>query len=99
VVVNRLRSTSVGSHPQRRIREALGRFAGLEDLTFLPFDQATVDGALFAGLPLSEFAPQSDLRRELASLASGYAGAAPSAPSAPRRARRTRRARPRALRS
>jgi MinD-like ATPase involved in chromosome partitioning or flagellar assembly len=96
VVVNRLRSTSVGSHPQRRISEALGRFAGLEDLTFLPWDQTTVDGALFAGLPLSEFAPQSELRRALAALAAGYAGIEPSAT---RRARRPRRARPRVLRS
>ena len=96
VVVNRVRSTSVGSHPQRRISEALGRFAGLEDLTFLPLDQATVDGALFAGLPLSEFAPQSELRRALATLAAGYAGLEQSAT---RRARRPRSARPRALRS
>jgi MinD-like ATPase involved in chromosome partitioning or flagellar assembly len=96
VVVNRVRSTSVGSHPQRRISEALGRFAGLEDLTFLPWDQTTVDGALFAGLPLSEFAPQSELRRALADLAAGYAG---SEPSATRHARRARRPRPRALRS
>lgn len=74
VVVNRVRSTSVGSHPQRRIREALGRFAGLEDLTFLPWDQATIDGAMFAGLPLVEFAPQSELRRALATLATSCAG-------------------------
>jgi MinD-like ATPase involved in chromosome partitioning or flagellar assembly len=96
VVVNRVRSTSVGSHPQRRISEALGRFAGLEDLTFLPWDQTTIDGALFAGLPLSEFAPQSELRRALADLAAGYAGVEPSAT---RHARRARRTRPRALRS
>lgn len=96
VVVNRVRSTSVGSHPQRRISEALGRFAGLEDLTFLPCDQASVDGALFAGVPLSEFAPQSELRRALATLAAGYAGVEPSAT---RRGRRPCHTRPRALRS
>jgi MinD-like ATPase involved in chromosome partitioning or flagellar assembly len=96
VVVNRVRSTSVGSHPERRISEVLGRFAGLEDLTFLPWDQASVDGALFAGLPLAEFAPQSELRLAFATLAAGYAGVEKSAT---RRARRTRRSPARALRS
>lgn len=99
VVVNRVRATSVGSHPHRRISEALGRFAGLEDLTFLPWDQATVDGALFAGLPLAQFAPQSELRRALALLATRSAGVEPSSTRHTRRTRRARRAPARGLRS
>lgn len=85
VVVNRVRSTSVGSHPQRRIGEALERFAGLEDLTFLPWDQDTLDGAMFAGMPLAEFAPQSELRRALATLAARCAGVDPPPPLRSRR--------------
>lgn len=77
VVVNRVRSTSVGPRPEQRIAEALGRFGGLDDLAFLPCDQATVDGALFAGTTLVEFAPQSGLRTAISSLADRYAAPLP----------------------
>jgi Flp pilus assembly CpaE family ATPase len=73
VVVNRVRPGSVGPRPEHRIAEALGRFAGLEELTFLPYDRATCDGAVFAGTTLAEFAPQSELRRAIGSLADAYA--------------------------
>jgi MinD-like ATPase involved in chromosome partitioning or flagellar assembly len=86
VVVNRVRGTSVGPRPEQRITEALGRFAGLADLVFLPFDPATLDGAVFAGATLVEFAPQSDLRGAMASLADAYA----AAPVTSRRGRRSR---------
>ena len=36
VVVNRVRASSVGARPEHRITQALARFAGLDDLTFLP---------------------------------------------------------------
>ncbi|KRF24201.1 ParA family protein [Phycicoccus sp. Soil803] len=77
VVVNRVRPTSVGPRPERRIAEALGRFAGMDDLTFLPLDQPTLDSAVFAGTTLAESAPQSALRRALATLADGYAAPFP----------------------
>jgi MinD-like ATPase involved in chromosome partitioning or flagellar assembly len=77
VVVNRVRASAVGSRPERRIDEALGRFAGLQDITYLPWDQASLDGAMFAGRSLAEFAPHSDLRRAIASLTTAYAAAAP----------------------
>lgn len=73
VVVNKVRASSVGSRPERRITEALARFAGMDDLHFLPWDQASLDGAMFAGRSLTEFAPQSDLRRAIATLATRYA--------------------------
>ena len=87
VVVNRVRSAAVGSRPTRRIAEALSRFAGMDDVTYLPWDQETLDGAMFAGLPLAEFAPQSELREALASLAASYA----AQPVVSRRSRRFRR--------
>ena len=72
VVVNRVRASSVGSHPERRIGEALERFAGMDDLTYLPWDQAALDGAMLAGRSLVEFAPQSALRRAIADLAASW---------------------------
>jgi Flp pilus assembly CpaE family ATPase len=77
IVVNRVRASAVGSRPERRIADALVRFAGMEDITYLPWDQVSLDGAMFAGKSLAEFAPQSDLRRAIASLTSPYAVSAP----------------------
>jgi len=77
VVINRVRASAVGSRPERRIAEALARFAGMDQLVYLPWDQTTLDGAMFAGKSLAEFAPQSELRKALATLATTYAGAAP----------------------
>ncbi len=74
VVVNRVRATAVGSRPERRIADALGRFAGMQDVTYLPCDQPTLDGAMFAGQALAEFAPQSELRKAVAALAQTCAG-------------------------
>ena len=77
VVVNRVRASAVGARPERRIHEALARFAGMDDLTFLPWDQQSLDAAMFAGKSLAEQAPSSELRRAIASLAGRYAGASP----------------------
>jgi MinD-like ATPase involved in chromosome partitioning or flagellar assembly len=85
-VVNRVRASAVGSRPERRIADALARFAGMEDITYLPWDQVSLDGAMFAGKSLAEFAPQSDLRRAIASLTTPYAVSAPE-----QRRRRSRR--------
>jgi MinD-like ATPase involved in chromosome partitioning or flagellar assembly len=86
IVVNRVRASAVGSRPQRRIADALGRFAGMDDVSYLPWDQVSLDGAMFAGKSLAEFAPQSDLRRAIASLTTPYAVSAPE-----QRRRRSRR--------
>ncbi|KQZ90698.1 hypothetical protein ASD62_16760 [Phycicoccus sp. Root563] len=77
VVVNKVRASAVGARPERRIAEALGRFAGMDDLAFLPHDQATVDGAMFAGKSLAESAPASELRRALVGLTEPYVAVAP----------------------
>ena len=78
VVVNRVRASAVGSRPERRIAEALGRFAGMDDLVYLPSDQVSLDGAMLAGKTLAEFAPQCELRKAVVALATAYAGAAPA---------------------
>ena len=55
VVVNRVRTGAVGAHPETRVAEALGRFAGVEDVVFVPDDRVSLEwldgyiAALLAG--------------------------------------------------
>lgn len=74
VVVNRVRSSAVGSGPERRVSEVLGRFAGVRDLHFVPDDPHGVDTALLEGRTLAECAPQSAVRPAVRSLAALMAG-------------------------
>jgi MinD-like ATPase involved in chromosome partitioning or flagellar assembly len=78
IVVNRVRASAVGAHPERRISEALERFAGLDDCAFLPDDPQVLDAAMLAGQTLREYAPQSPLRVALAGLAEEFATASPT---------------------
>lgn len=74
VVVNRVRSSAVGSGPERRVSDVLGRFAGVRDLHFVPDDPHGVDAALLEGRTLAECAPQSPVRPAVRSLAALMAG-------------------------
>ena len=74
VVINRVRSSAVGPRPESRIRDALTRFAGIDDLRFIPDDPASLDGAILAGQSLAEAAPDSDVRKTLVALASEICG-------------------------
>ena len=74
VVINKVRSSAVGPRPESRIRDALTRFAGIDDLRFIPDDPASLDGALLAGQSLAEAAPDSDVRKTLVALASEICG-------------------------
>jgi len=85
VVVNRVRASAVGPRPERRIRDALSRFAGIDDPRFIPDDPATLDAALLAGRSLAEAAPDSEVRKTLLALASEVSGV--PAPHASRRRR------------
>ena len=69
VVINRVRSSAVGPRPESRIRDALTRFAGIDDPRFIPDDPASLDRALLAGQTLAEAAPDSDVRKTLVALA------------------------------
>ncbi len=75
VVVNKLRASAVGSHPEQRVREALARFAGVQEPRFVPDDRDALDAAVLAGRSLAESAPTSPARRAIAALADDYAGA------------------------
>lgn len=79
VVVTRARASSVGASPDRRVREALERYAGVRDVVVVPDDRQAVDHALLVGRTLTETAPGSAARRALAWLAAELLGPAVSA--------------------
>ena len=91
-VINRVRSSAVGSRPKERIAESLLRFAGLDGLHFVPDDAATVDAALLAGRSVVEHAPDSASGPRSQSLATAVALDPDASDESP--ARRLRRARP-----
>ena len=74
VVINKVRSSAVGPRPEARIRDALTRFAGIDDPRFIPNDPENLDGALLAGQSLAEAAPDSDVRKALVELAAQICG-------------------------
>ncbi|MGF1663525.1 MAG: CpaE family protein [Kineosporiaceae bacterium] len=74
VVVNKVRASAVGPGPQRRVRTALERFAGIDDPVLLPWDPDTADAALLAGRTLAETAPASPLRTGVRRLAADLSG-------------------------
>jgi MinD-like ATPase involved in chromosome partitioning or flagellar assembly len=85
VVINKVRSSAVGVRPEPRIRDALTRFAGIDDPRFIPDDPASLDSALLAGQSLAEAAPDSGVRKALLALAAEVSGL-----HAPPRGRRRR---------
>jgi MinD-like ATPase involved in chromosome partitioning or flagellar assembly len=77
VVVNRVRATAAGPRPEDAVRDALRRYAGLDEVFALPDDPATCDAALLAGRSVVEHAPPSaPLRRAVARLADAVLAAA-----------------------
>ncbi|MCE0486490.1 AAA family ATPase [Ornithinimicrobium sediminis] len=83
VVVNRVRAAAVGRDPDRRIRDALQRFAGVSRIHVVPDDPAAVDTALLRGRTLAETRPGSPAHQAIVRLADGLRG-----PVAERRRRR-----------
>ncbi|WP_237843431.1 hypothetical protein [Cellulosimicrobium cellulans] len=76
VVVNRVRASVVGPRPERAVRDAMARYASVDDLHVVPEDVA-VDLGLREGRTLVESAPASPARRALARLAAHVREAAP----------------------
>lgn len=69
VVMNKVRSSSVGRGPERQLRDAWARYGPASELkAFLPHDAAAADSALLGGSLLLEVAPDSPLRRAIAEL-------------------------------
>lgn len=63
VVVSKVRSSAVGSDPVSRVRNALHRFAGVEDPIVVVDDRSGLDAALLAGCALREVRPASPARQ------------------------------------
>ncbi|HCS60810.1 MAG TPA: hypothetical protein DIW46_05330, partial [Microbacterium sp.] len=61
VVANRLRPGPLGIDARGQVRRALERFAGITDVTFLPFDQRAADAALLHARPMADVTPRSAL--------------------------------------
>lgn len=61
VAVNRVRSGPLGIDARGQVRRTLERFAAIDDLAFLPFDQRAADAALLHARPMSDVAPRSVL--------------------------------------
>nr|WP_281370343.1 hypothetical protein [Microbacterium pseudoresistens] len=59
VVVNRVRSGSLGIDARGQIRRALDRFSGIGDIRFLPDDPRALDAALLHARPVAEVSPRS----------------------------------------
>ena len=74
VVVNRVRAEAIGKNPGRLVREALQRFAGVEEVVLVAEDQAGVDAAVLAGRTLREARPSSAARAGLREAASRVTG-------------------------
>jgi Flp pilus assembly CpaE family ATPase len=75
VVVNRLRASAVPGNAEAEVRAALSRYAGIDDVVFVPLDVNGVDGAVAAGRTLTEAAAGSPVRQALQSLAASLVGA------------------------
>jgi Flp pilus assembly CpaE family ATPase len=74
VVLTKVRSGVVGAEPRKQLAEALERYAGVHDVTFLPYDREPLDDALRQGRMLADVAPESVLRQALAGLAATLDG-------------------------
>ncbi len=79
VVVNRLRGTAVPGDAVAEVRLALARYAGIQNVVFVPQDVAGLDASLAAGRTLAEAVPTSPARTALAALAASLVGVRPPA--------------------
>ncbi|MEU8223987.1 P-loop NTPase [Kribbella sp. NPDC048915] len=80
VVVNRLRSGSLGSSPADAALDALRQYAGVDHAVLLPYDLSALDTAVAHGRALSEVAKSSKLRKAFQQLANGVAATLHSVP-------------------
>ncbi|HEV6954368.1 MAG TPA: hypothetical protein VKY86_14105 [Promicromonospora sp.] len=77
VVVNRVRDAVAGRHAGTHVRDALARYAGVEDVHLVPDDPVALDAALLSGRVLAECAPASPARAGFQALAERVREAVP----------------------
>jgi MinD-like ATPase involved in chromosome partitioning or flagellar assembly len=61
-VVNKVRSSAIGLHPQSQIAQTLARFGGVVEPALIPWDPSAFDAALLGGKSLRDAAPRSPAR-------------------------------------
>ncbi|MFB7250276.1 CpaE family protein [Microbacterium sp. NPDC056234] len=61
VAVNRVRPGPLGIDARGQVRRTLERFAGITDVSFLPYDQRATDAALLHARPIADVTPRSPL--------------------------------------
>jgi Flp pilus assembly CpaE family ATPase len=83
VVLNRVRESVLGPDPARQVRDALRRYAGVQEVSVVPDDPAGVDAAVATGRTLAESAPRSPTRAAITHLAAAVTGS--QLPTQPRR--------------
>lgn len=89
VIANRLRPGALGIDARGQVRRTLDRFAGVEEVWFVPQDPRSADAALLSGQPIAEVAPKSPVVHALRRFVGEAVIVAPQQP-AQRRGRRTR---------
>lgn len=70
VVVNRVRSASLGIDAKGQIRRTLGRFCHIDDIIFLPDEPDIADGAALHNRAITDIAPRSAFAAGIRRLAS-----------------------------
>lgn len=78
IVLNRVRPSATRGSASTELAAAVLRFAGQPPAAYLPYDQAGVDAALLAGLPIARVAPRSSFRAAVIDLAMAVTGSAPA---------------------
>ncbi|MDR2998664.1 MAG: P-loop NTPase, partial [Microbacterium sp.] len=73
VVANSVRPGPLGIDARGQIRRTLDRFAGIDDVQFLPYDQRAADAALLHARPIADVLPRSPLVAAVRRLAAGLA--------------------------
>ena len=74
VVLNRVRRSAVGADPESQLAEALERYAGVRDVSYVPEDREALDAALLQARTLGEVRPDSAARLALTAVAAGLVG-------------------------
>lgn len=94
VVANRVRPGPLGIDSRGQIRRTLDRFAGIQDVAFVPYDQRAADAAALHARAIADVMPRSQLvsavRRVAASLGARQPVTAGSSRGSSRAARRLR---------
>jgi Flp pilus assembly CpaE family ATPase len=88
VVVNRVRKGPINGEPKAQIAQALSRYAGVENITFVPHDQAGFDRASAGGQSIGEVASDSPARLAMLPLVTQLAGASSNSVGRRRKSRR-----------